>query len=659
MALTQTQLQIIDKCKKSCVFFLSNFGKIKHASAGILPFSPFNYQKEAIKSFRTHRFNIFRKCRQSGISKISGAFATWYAMFNNHKTILIVSRKEDDAVGFMREHVVFLYENLPDWMVSLWKPVKLNESEIKFPNGSRIRSLTSHPDVLRSHSASLNIIDEAAFIPNMDQIWAAGYPTLQHGGAVIVISTTAGIGNWYWSTMTDAQNGLNPFNPIVINWWDMDWAIEYTDVLSGQKRRIAPLDGIRPCVTKSEIAKYGKYWSPWLEEQYRALQAQGEAWKFEQEILADFVGSGNTVLDKNALAQAQLTVRDPIIKVTGSQTYIHPTTGVAEDLSFDFPDEHGTPQGLWIWEKPVQATPEKRKGNVVIQYGSPAHSYVMGVDIASGQGNDFSAIEVWDVDTKTQVAEFMARVLPRELLKYIDRIGRYYNCALAVVERNNGGDIIISQLRHEMGYPNLWRHKDINDKPQPGKRRRPRALKVSQYGHFTSLSSKPVLNKFLIDYIRDAEDNTWVVQSARLMKQLYTYVRKRDRSGRDTGRTEAEDGTGNYDDLVMATALAFVATGDAIIMDSSNLLPTISTDDFKSMDGPTILSDSQRVQSINEFIIKGGQQVLSPIAIAPIEMPDVSAQKALDEFTQQLGSIPSVGGKPIVTSKKFYYRRKN
>ena len=248
----QAKREVIKRCQTSVAWFLRNFGKIKHPSAGIIPFHPFNYQLKALKDFRKHRLNIFRKCRQAGVSKISGAFALWFAMFNSHKTILIVSRRNEDAMSFLREHIYFLFNNLPVWMKELWAPIKQNEHEVFFPNGSKIQSLTSHPEVLRSHAASLNIIDEAAFVPNMDTLWAAGWPTLQHGGSVICISTTNGVGNWYWSTWTDAEAGISPFHPIVINWWDMDWVIEYTDALSLEKKRLAPRDNIRDCVSRHE-----------------------------------------------------------------------------------------------------------------------------------------------------------------------------------------------------------------------------------------------------------------------------------------------------------------------------------------------------------------------------------------------------------------------
>lgn len=656
MALTAAQKQTIAKCKQSVSYFLSNFAKVKHPSAGILPFKPFGYQKKAIKAFRKNRLNIFRKCRQSGISKISGAFATWFAMFHQNKTVLIVSRRNEDAMSFLREHIVFLFEHLPKWMQEAWKPIKQNEHEIIFPNGSRVQSLTSHPDVLRGNASSLNIIDEAAFIQGMDVMWAGGWPTLQHGGNVIVISTTNGVGNWYWSACTDAEAGLNQFNAIVVNWWDMDWVIEYKDPLSLEDRRIAPCDGIRECKTRADIEKYGPYWSPWLEEQYKALQEQGEAWKFEQEILADFVGSGNTVLAKGVLNQVSTTVRDPEKIIRGMQTYVHPVNGQSENLSFDFslPEE-----GFWIWEEPVLALPEKRQGNLVTERGRPAHNYVMGVDIATGKGRDFSAIEVFDIDTMEQVAELMCHCLPRTFVKYIDRIGRYYNCALTVVERNNGGDILIDELRYSMMYPRLWRKKGINDKPRPVKTNmKQRPMQVGHYGFMTGTSSKAALNKFLQDHLREDPGEGYAIYSKRLLKQLNTYVRKRDKTGRDTGKTEAEEGTGNHDDLVMATALSLVATNDSYSSDAANLTPFGSGTDFKSQLGPVMYSDGSIINNQKDYVDLGGAAMLMPMSLAPDELPQVSAQRQIDTYAMELGGIPMSQGKPLVTPTKYFYVRK-
>jgi len=801
MPISNDRAAIIKRCQKSVTWFLSNFGKVKHPLAGIIPFDIFSYQKVALDAFRKYRFNIFKKCiaagspvwtpsghkpiefirggdevlaydettkqivtsvvnaawcngvrdtvrvmaedhgsictidhqyltttgwneardltgldligydgsavvtrkckgwiasgerevydleidkhhnfivdgtvvhncRQAGVSKISGAFALWYAMFHNNKTILIISRTDEDAMGFLREQIMFLFNHLPQWMQDQWAPVKRNDHELVLPNGSRIKSLTSHPDVMRSNSSSLNIIDESAFIQHMDVLWAGGYPTLNMGGSVIVISTTNGVGNWYWSTMTDAEAGVGMFHPIIINWWDMDWAIQCEDPLSHQMVRIAPRDGLVKCdntiINDPDLGDirldpviYGPWWSPWLERQYRALQEQGEAWKFEQEVLAQFVGSGNTVLNKMVIAHIQETVVDPPTKILGNHTWVHPVTGEQELLSFDFRNKD---EGLWVWAPPVGPTPGKKKGNKILERGEPAHTYVAGIDIASGRGKDYSTIEVFDTTTQEQVAEFMARVLPRELIRYADRICRWYNTALMVVERNNGGDIVIDELRNKIMYPKLWRKKEINDKPQPqgsGRaKKKQRALKVGMYGFMTSQSSKQLLNKVLIDLIRDKDGEGYTIYSKRLLKQINTYVRKRDKSGRETYKTEAEDGANNFDDLVMATALALYASFDCISSDISTLLPSMGTSDFRSVTGPAILSPESKAQAMTDFVKKGGATLLMPMNMTyGSDSQQASIQQYMDDFTMQLGAVPVSGGKPIVQSQKYFYTR--
>ena len=49
---------------------------------------------------------------------------------------------------------------------------------------------------------------------------------------------------------------------------------------------------------------------------------------------------------------------------------------------------------------------------------------------------------------------------------------------------------------------------------------------------------------------------------------------------------------------------------------------------------------------------------MMPMALAPEEMPDISAQRHLDAYTLQLGGIPVGQGGPIITPPKYYYERK-
>jgi hypothetical protein len=109
--------------------------------------------------------------------------------------------------------------------------------------------------------------------------------------------------------------------------------------------------------------------------------------------------------------------------------------------------------------------------------------------------------------------------------------------------------------------------------------------------------------------------------------------------------------------LVMACGLALIGTGDAFMVDASNLMPMGSGNDFRSQKGPIILSDGTRRDVQEEFAKKGGPGLLMPMVMAPTELPETSAQRQLDAYTLSLGAIPISQGKPLVTPKKYYYER--
>ena len=262
---------------------------------------------------------------------------------------------------------------------------------------------------------------------------SGGYPTLQHGGSVIVVSTSKGIGDWYWKTWTDAQDSYNEFNPIQIDWWDMDWAIEYEDDISNQPIRIAPLDNMRKCTNREEILKYGEYWSPWLETQYRQLSEKGNNSKFRQEVLRDFLGSGNTVLSRDTLImmRAQAKSAGQSYKTINHVDYVQPI--ISESYHLDFQDR------LWIWKEPEKD-----------------HLYVMGADISSGEATDWSAVQIFDIMMGEQVAELQIKSKPKVFSILIDYLGRWYNNAFLVPERTGMG-VTVCQDLEEFAYPSIFR----------------------------------------------------------------------------------------------------------------------------------------------------------------------------------------------------------
>lgn len=476
-----------------------------------------------------------------GISTLSGAYALWYAMFFKSKTILITSKRDADAKEFMNKNIKFVYKYLPKWMRKVWIPTIDNEHQFGFSNGSKITSLPSGPDTLRQYSSSLNIIDEAAFYPHMREMWSGGASTLVHGGQLLVISTSKGIGNWYWETWTDALDGNNEFNPIIIDWWDMDWAIEYIDDSSKKPVRICPTDGIRKCETKAEIEKYGEYWSPWLEEQYKLLVAKGNDAKFRQEVLRDFLGSGNTVLPRDTLLLMRKQAKEHGKKylTVNHVDYVHPING--ESYHIDFNDE------LWIWNEPQEN-----------------HGYIMGVDISSGEASDWSSIEVFDITTMEQVAELETKVQPKQLGIMADYLGRWYNMAFIVPERSGMG-VTVCQDLGDLSYPNVFRKGML-----PAAHKKPvQNMYSGPIGYNTTGVGKPIINKALIDNLGEGG---FTIKSNRLSKQAETYIHL------NASKTGAESGAN--DDVIIATGLALVGASIAAGMDNSILMPFNSNINF-------------------------------------------------------------------------------
>lgn len=98
-------------------------------------------------------------------------------------------------------------------------------------------------------------------------------------------------------------------------------------------------------------------------------------------------------------------------------------------------------------------------GLIIFTEPQPGHQYVIGVDPAEGNPtSDDSALTVLDKDNGEEVASLAGKFQPATIGSHADEIGRYYNGAGILVERNNHGHAVIlwlrdhSQLRRLPGY---------------------------------------------------------------------------------------------------------------------------------------------------------------------------------------------------------------
>jgi hypothetical protein len=93
-----------------------------------------------------------------------------------------------------------------------------NRTSFELSNGSQIKAASTSADVGRSEALSLLVIDEAAHVERLGELWTALYPTLSTGGRCIALSTPNGVGNWFHKTCVESESGMNNFNLTTLMW---------------------------------------------------------------------------------------------------------------------------------------------------------------------------------------------------------------------------------------------------------------------------------------------------------------------------------------------------------------------------------------------------------------------------------------------------------
>lgn len=286
LTLKQLITEEYKKCALDPAYFLNKFCVIQHPKRGKIPFNLFPYQEKCLDEFTTNRWTIILKSRQLGLSTLCAGYSLWMMLFHTDKNILVIATKQSVAKNLITK-VRVMHDNLPSWLRQ--EPDEDNKMSLKFSNGSGIKSESSKPDAGRSEALSLLVLDEAAFIDYIDDIWTASQQTLATGGDCIVLSTPNGVGNWFHEQWVEAEEGRSNFVPIKLHWTmhperDQAWRDKQTELL-GQKMA-------------------------------------------SQECDTSFLTSGETVIDLALLKWYE-------------ETYIKPPR-----------EKRGFDQNLWIWEYP-------------------------------------------------------------------------------------------------------------------------------------------------------------------------------------------------------------------------------------------------------------------------------------------------------------------
>ncbi len=254
----------------------------------------------------------------------------------------------------------------------------------------------------------------------------------------------------------------------------------------------------------------------WRDEQDKLLGPSLAA----QECDCDFITSGRGVIDGLLLERMkESSVREPM-------------------------EKRGIDSNYWIWQPP-----------------NYTKNYVVSADVSRGDGTDYSAFHIIDVESLEQVAEYKGKISTQDFGNMLVNVASEYNNALLVVENNNIGWAAIQQVI-DREYPNLFytskdlQYVDVQHQMTNKYRSQERNMVP---GFSTTSKTRPLIVAKLEEMFRE---ESVVVHSQRLIDELFVFIYNGNR---------AEAMQGYNDDLVMSFAIALWVRDTALRLRSEGI----------------------------------------------------------------------------------------
>ena len=473
----------------------------KNASVGFVPFTFNAAQIEINRQLEDQRKKtgkvraIVLKARQQGISTYCAARVFWKSFFTPYTRSVVMAH--DSATS---DALFNMSRNIIDNMEDRPTLQKSNAKEILFEhNKSGYRLYTAGAkEAGRGTTPTIAHLSEVAFWQFDEQILAGLFQGIsqENETEVILESTANGASGEFFRLFQGAMLGENEYVPIFLPWF-----------ITPEYRRKAPKGFERTDEEEELVEKYSLdndqlYW------RRLKIGESGER-KFIQEYPASaeqaFLVTGNSVFDQEIVNMYDVRTADYIRHFDYDSNY--------------FEDHKGGHLELW-------KTPKFED------------RFIIGADVALGVGQDYSTAVVMNKEREICAVFRDNYVDPSVFGDILFYLGRYFNNALLAVESNSLGIATLNRLK-QMNYVNLYyQTKAANLKKDEG----------TKPGFRTTVSTKPMIIGNLKRAVEEHDIGIW---SDTIIRELRTYV------AAENGSTNAL--SGNYDDTVMALAIAFEA----------------------------------------------------------------------------------------------------
>ena len=421
------------KCKFSALYFIENYIKISVPGGYITQkksdlWNATPKYKRLVKMFQSSNVNniLFQSSRQHGKTTTIAQIMLHQLLFYPGLKIEMLTLTKKNAEDTV-ERIKFMYSNLPDWLrITKYKGKSDYKTYIEFQNGSKfstryISGNISPDTIARGMSVPVLWVDEAAFIPHMEDAWTAAQPA-------ITAARKFALKNGYPSKiiMTTTPNGAgeNFFYKMWINAWDYDdiWDFKKENPVKNAQEIINSSD------SKNNFAKIKIHWSEtgkdeaWYNQQVRELNFNMR--RINQELNLVFLGSATAIIDDEVLSKFK--VQDPVNKI---------------DIGYG---------NFFSLYKKIEECLEE----------NPEEVFILGVDtaVSNAATSDFSAMVLTRGSTGEQIGEWHGKitVLKRYavILKKLIRslINEFYldeDNLKVIIERNSIGLAIIEELIYD------------------------------------------------------------------------------------------------------------------------------------------------------------------------------------------------------------------
>lgn len=482
------------------------------------------------------------KARQLGFSTLIAAIVFITAAFRPNTKCIIMADIEEHASNIFEIYQNF-YLNL-DRSLPAYEEIREFETEnpgkrhpasikpvigkkragkrIDWTNGSSIQVIVVGENAGRSGSYTIVHSSETAFQPSLKATNRALFKcvSINNPASMIFIETTANGFNDYKKMWDEHVSKNGVFNALFVPWFkNPDYRYKVPDTgLPNLEPWIYRKWQAHPELTEEQIMWY---WMRFSED----LDEEGMLQEFPWDPSDAFISSGKSIFDQKKLSERlDLLMSKGVYWETGFFTCQFSVSPDGKEIDVRDIAYKVTDSGNWK----VFQRPQKDR------------HYVVLCDPTKGFNHDFSAIQVLDQNTGTQLAVFNAKANLEDVAYQIHCVHVYYNSALISVE-NNTGMFIIDMLVKMGDTDSLYVDQSmVGQDFTEGVSHR--------FGHNTNVGTRDV---YIANFEQAFRTSPEIVNDIETLQQMETFQLVQTKTGKMKAMGNS---TTAHDDLVMAYA---------------------------------------------------------------------------------------------------------